>query len=113
MEQLTKIYRGATTERTAFEKAKADADAVANQGWFVQSMAVHDFQLAGWGNSGRWQTECIVTYHRKSPTYRQKTMSWEQMGLKTKAIRFRNKKQENRNPRDSYNAADLRKAFKS
>lgn len=109
MEQLTKIYRGATTERTAFENAKADADMLAKHGWLVQSMAVHNFQEAGWGNSGRWQTECIVTYHRKSPTSHQKTMSWEQMGRKTKAIQIT----KNRNPRDSYNTADLRKAFKS
>ena len=112
MEQLIKIYRGATTKpRTAFENAKADADAVAKQGWFVQSMVVKDFTVVG--ALARFETQCLVTYHRKSPTSRQKTMSWEQMGLKTKAIQFRNKKQENRNPRDSYNAADLRKAFKS
>ena len=112
MEQLIKIYRGGTTKpRTAFENAKADADAVATQGWFVQSMVVKDFTVVGALN--RVQTQCLVTYHRNPPLPIKKTMSWEQMGLKTKAIQFSNKKQENRNPRDSYNAADLRKAFKS
>ena len=87
MQQLTKIYRGATTESTAFENAKADADMLAKQGWLVQSMAVHDFQLAGWGNSDRWQTECIVSYHRKLKPL--KTLSWGEMGKNTRLIRKR------------------------